>query len=168
VTAPAPKAPVVCRPAGKRDLDRLGELILVLGRAYEPADPAYRLSIDFGRMWREHLEEGIHEDSIRVPVTLDGGGRVVSFLVARVAAAPLGYAGGRIGLIEGAWVEPEVRRQGRLAAMVADAFRWFEVKRVPRVEVVVDVRDADAQAAWAAMGFVRTQAVMRRDLAGGP
>lgn len=157
-------APPDCRPAGKRDLDRLGELILALGRAYEPLDPAYRLSIDFGRMWREHLEEGMAEDRIRVPVTLDGSRRPVSFLVARVAGAPLGYAGGRIGLIEAAWVDEGFRRQGRLRAMVADAMRWFEVKRAPRVEIVVDPRDRDARAAWSALGFAPAQTVFRREL----
>ncbi len=157
-------SPTPCRPAGKRDLDRIGELVLSLGRAYEEVDPAYGLSIDFGRMWREHLEGGMADDRMRVPVTLDGAGRVVSFLVARAAGAPLGYAGGRIGLIEGAWVEPDFRRQGRLSAMVGDAFRWFEVKRVPRVEVVVDRRDGAARAAWAALGFAAAQTVMRREL----
>jgi hypothetical protein len=160
-------APIACRPAAKRDLDRLGELILALGRAYEPLDPTYKLSIDFGRMWREHLEEGMGEDRIRVPVTLDDDRRVVSFLVARTAPAPLGYAGGRIGLIEAAWVEPDFRRQGRLAAMVADAFRWFEVKRVPRVEIVVDARDHAASAAWSALGFSAAQTVMRREVVEG-
>jgi GNAT superfamily N-acetyltransferase len=157
-----------CRPAGKRDLDRLGELILALGRAYEPLDPAYRLSIDFGRMWREHLEEGMASDRIRVPVTTDGTRTVVSFLVARFAPAPLGYGGGRIGLIEGAWVEPDFRRQGRLRAMVADAFRWFEVHNVPRVEVVVEARDADARAAWSALGFGPAQSVYRREVTPSP
>ncbi len=149
------------RPATARDLDRLGELYLVFGRAYAAIDPAYALALDAGRMWREHIQDGLKSERIRLLVTEDDTRQVVSFLVARVAPSPVGAALPLAGLIEGAFVEPAYRRQGRLRAMVAEAFRWFAVKRVATVDLVADLRDDGARAAWKAMGFADVQTVMR-------
>jgi predicted GNAT family acetyltransferase len=149
------------RPATSRDLDRLGELYLAMGRSFAALDPAYQLAMDAGRMWREHLLDGFKSDRIRVPVTLGESGQAVSFLVARVASAPPGSALSQVGLIEGAFVEEECRRQGRLRAMVADAMRWFAVKRVPHVDLIADIRDPVALAAWRALGFSDLQLVLR-------
>ena len=154
------------RAATAKDFDRIGELVLSLGRAYEAVDPSYALAIDFGRMWREHIEEGLKDDRIRVPVSLDAGGKIVSLLVARAAYAPLGLKAPRMGLIEAAWVEEPFRRQGRLRAMANDAMRWFEVKRATNVQIAVDHRDAIASAAWRALGFGDFQLVLRRQLDG--
>jgi predicted GNAT family acetyltransferase len=158
-----PEAPRV-RAATARDLDRLGELYLDLGRASAALDPAYALALDAGRMWREHLEAGFKSDRIRVLVTMDDGGRVVSFLAARIAPAPVGSAAPLAGVIEGAFVAPEHRRQGRLRAMVAEARRWFEVKSVKTVDLIADVRDDAARAAWRAVGFSDVQVVMRSNV----
>jgi len=149
------------RPATSRDLDRLGELYLMMGREYAQLDPAYALAIDAGRMWREHLLEGLKRDRIRVPVTVDEGGRPVSFLIARVAPSPPGSANPQVGLIEGAYVEEGFRRQGRLRAMADDAMRWFAVKRMPHVDLIADTRDPVALAAWRALGFGDLQLVLR-------
>src|SRR5689334_16314025 len=130
MTREAPRA----RAATSRDLDRLSEMYLALGRTYSAADPAYGLAIDAGRMWREHIAEGLKSDRIRVVVTEDEAHRAVSFLVARVAPSPPGAASPHSGLIEGAFVELPFRRQGRLQAMQADAMRWFAVKRVTTVD----------------------------------
>lgn len=163
MTAETPKT----RPATARDLDRLGELYLELGRAYAALDPAYALAIDAGRMWREHIEAGWKAERIRVLVTEDDKRRIVSFLVARVAPSPPGAASPATGLIEGAFVEQGHRRQGRLRAMAGDAMRWFAFKRVPSVDLIADLRDAGARSAWAAVGFKDVQAVMRAQVPPG-
>jgi len=157
--------PFRLRPANLKDLDRLGELYLDLGHAYEAADASYRRAIDAGRPWREHLVEGLKEDRMRIPVTLSERGHIVSFVIARAAPAPIGSALARVGLIEGAFVEEAYRRQGRLRASVADAMRWFDVKGVPWVELLADLRDATALAAWHRLGFVDFQTVMRAHVA---
>lgn len=149
------------RAATPKDLDRLGELYLALGRAFAALDPSYALAIDAGRAWREHIEEGIKAERIRAVVTEDGGRRIVSFLVARVAPSPIGAAYPLAGLIEGAFVEEGCRREGRLRAMAADAMRWFAFKRVPSVDLIADTRDAAALAAWSALGFAPVQTVLR-------
>ena len=149
------------RPATSRDLDRLGELYLDMGRGYAALDPAYLLAMDAGRMWREHLLEGFKTDRVRVPVCLDDARSIVGFLVARVAPAPIGGALPFVGLIEGAFVEEPYRRQGRLRAMTRDAMRWFAVKRVPHVDLIADMRDPGALAAWRALGFSDLQLVLR-------
>lgn len=153
--------PIAVRPAGPPDLDRLGELFLEHGQACEALDPAYRRAIDAGRPWREHLVEGLREDRIRIPATVGDDGQLVSFLTARAVTAPLGSAVPFIGFVENAFVQVPFRRQGRLRAMHADALRWFQVKRVPRVELVADLQDADSIAAWRRLGFVQVQAVLR-------
>jgi GNAT superfamily N-acetyltransferase len=153
--------PYAVRPATTRDLERLSELYLMLARAYADLDPAYTLAIDAGRMWREHLMDGLKSERIRIVVTEDEKRRVVSFLVARVAPSPPGSAAPLSGLIEGAFVEPAYRRQGRLKAMCGESFRWFEVKRVAHVDLIADLRDDGARAAWKALGFADVQAVMR-------
>ena len=155
------------RPASARDLDRLGELYLTMSRAAAAADPGYALALDAGRMWREHLEAGLKADRIRVLVSEDEHRRVVSFLAARVAPSPVGSAAPMSGLIEGAFVEEAFRRQGRLRAMCAEAMRWFEVKRVKRVDLLADLRDAGARAAWKSVGFEDVQVVMRAEVGGG-
>lgn len=157
MTAPAFRV----RPATARDLDRLGELYLQLGRAYSVADPAYALAMDAGRAWRDHISDGLAADRIRVIVSEDADRRVVAFLVARVAPSPPGSAAPLSGLIEGAFVEEEHRRQGRLRAMHAEAMRWFAVKRVKWVDLIADVRDEGARASWKALGYQDVQVVMR-------
>jgi GNAT superfamily N-acetyltransferase len=152
------------RPGTTRDLERLSELYLMLGRAYSAVDAAYNLAVDAGRMWREHLMDGLKSERIRVLVTEDDKRRVVSFLVARVAPSPAGSAAPLSGLIEGAFVEEAHRRQGRLKAMCAEAFRWFEMKRVLSVDLIADLRDEGARAAWKAVGFAEVQLVMRAKL----
>ena len=153
--------PFTVRPGTTRDLERLSELYLMLGRAYAAVDPAYNLAIDAGRMWREHLQGGLASERIRVLVTEDGKRRIVSFLVARVAPSPPGSAVPLSGLIEGAFVEEAHRREGRLKAMCAEAFRWFDMKRVDSVDLLADLRDDGARAAWKAVGFAEVQVVMR-------
>lgn len=154
-------APFPTRPAGLKDLDRLGELYLAFGRASAAADPGFSLAIDAGRAWREHIVEGLKAERTRVVVTEDDGRHIVSFLVARVAPSPIGAAVPYTGLIEGAFVEEGRRREGRLKAMTADAMRWFAYKRVPSVDLIADSRDQAAKAAWRALGFSEVQAVFR-------
>ena len=160
--------PFSVRPATKRDLDRLGELYLHLARASAALDPTYALAMDAGRMWREHIEDGLQSERIRVLVSEDGDRRIVSFLVARVAPSPVGSAAPLSGLIEGAFVEVAHRRQGRLKAMVSEAFRWFEMKRVSAVDLLADLRDEGARNAWKAVGFQDVQVVMRAPVPKGP
>jgi GNAT superfamily N-acetyltransferase len=156
------EAPVRARVATKRDLDALGELYLEAARAFAEKDAAYAIAMDAGRMWREHIEAGLKEERIRVVVTQGEGREILSFLVARVAPSPPGAARPLAGLIEGAYVAPEYRRHGRLKVMVDEAMRWFAFKRVPWVDLLADLRDEEARAAWKAAGFADVQAVMRR------
>jgi len=149
------------RPAGARDLDTLGELYLRAARLFAARDPHYELAMDAGRMWRDHIVDGLKTDRLRVTVTDGENARPVSFLVARVAPSPPGAARPLSGFIEGAFVDEAHRRQGRLRAMNADAMRWFAVKRVPTVELIADLRDDEARAAWRALGFADVQSVMR-------
>lgn len=163
MTDEAPRA----RAATKRDLEALGELYLEGARGFAEKDPAYAIALDAGRMWREHIEAGLKEERIRVLVTVGAAREVVSFLVARVAPSPPGAARPLAGLIEGAFVAPDYRREGRLRAMAEEAMRWFAFKRVPWVDLLADVRDEQARAAWKALGFADVQAVMRRPLPPG-
>ncbi|HKZ60031.1 MAG TPA: hypothetical protein VJ547_09335 [Candidatus Thermoplasmatota archaeon] len=156
------EAPIRVRAAGRKDLDALGALYLKAARAFAAKDEAYALALDAGRMWREHIEDGLKEERIRVLVTESGARQVVSFLVARVAPSPPGAARPLAGLIEGAFVEEAFRKQGRLKAMVDEAMRWLTFKRVPSVDLIADLRDESARAAWKALGFADVQAVMRR------
>ncbi len=156
------EGPVRARVATKKDLDALGALYLKAARAFSAKDEAYAIALDAGRMWREHIEAGLKEERIRLVVTEGEGRQIVSFLVARVAPSPPGAARPLAGLIEGAYVEEGSRRQGRLRAMADEAMRWFAFKRVPSIDLIADLRDEDARAAWKALGFADVQVVMRR------
>jgi GNAT superfamily N-acetyltransferase len=134
---------VLCRGAGRRDLDAVHALWL-LAREYEhKADPRFETARDAGVVAREH-----HEMVLADPRTgffvAEERGEVVAFLHAQIETAPLGYVPARYGEVVDLFVREDRRREQIASRLLAYCREWLEGQGVSEYRVPIPVQSEPA------------------------
>jgi ribosomal protein S18 acetylase RimI-like enzyme len=100
---------------------------------------------------REHLGKG---DKLCLVAEMDGG--TVGFLMGSLERRPGVFMERRYGHISDAYVQEPHRGRGVGKALVSEALRWFEAKRVVRVRLQTDARNTLGYGFWKKLGFQTT------------
>jgi ribosomal protein S18 acetylase RimI-like enzyme len=150
------------RPAKLADLREIARLWRDLVGYHEAlGGQDFRLAPGADREWRTFLRGHIAKDD-RICLVADAGGRIVAFLLGSVKERPGVFMERAYGHISDIYVDAEHRRRGVGKALVDEALRWFETRRVGRVRLQTDVRNLLGLDFWRSLGFETTSHTMDR------
>lgn len=152
---------MIIRVAGKKDIPAVLALLEGMVAHHRRLDPYYKPFSSF-----EGLEEEIGawlSNKDMLVLVAEEAGVIVGYAQVSVEPAPAYAAVKKIGIIYDVFVPPQHRRKSIARHLVHDAFRWFEKKNVKHIELNVDMRNEEAMAFWAAIGFSPYKIRMRLD-----
>lgn len=92
----------------------------------------------------------------------EADGEAIGFLLGGILERPALFRNRRYGHIYDAYVEARHRRKGIGELLAAEALKWFEQRRISRVRLNVDARNALGVTFWKKMGFETTVHTMDR------
>jgi GNAT superfamily N-acetyltransferase len=90
------------------------------------------------------------------------GDRDVGMLRCVAARGSRLVRGGEHAVLTSAFVRPEFRRRGVLAALVRAADDWCRIRRLREMRLHCTVENTAADAAWRALGFAPAEILHRR------
>ncbi len=115
----------------------------------------FRLAAGAPEKWEKHLRSFIGKRS-RLAHVADVGGKPAGFLLASLEQPPGIFMERRYGHISAVYVQESFRGKGVGGALVAAALRWFGERRVSRVRVTTDSKNALSVEFWKKLGFQTT------------
>ena len=154
--------PAAPRAAGPRELDRLAELWAALARHHGDG-PRFRLRPGAEDALRARLRGARADPDTGLWVAGPEGG-IEGFCLARVLRRPDVFDETERGEIEALYVRPEARRNRVGSALVRAACAWLADRGLARVELQVEVRNAEGRAFWRSLGFASAMDVLERPL----
>jgi len=119
----------------------------------------FRLSAGAPDQWERHLRSFIWTRS-RIAHVAEIGDQPVGFLLASLEKPPGIFMERRYGHISAVYVQEPYRGKGVGRALVAAALDWFGEKRVSRVRVATDSKNALSVEFWKKLGFQTTVLTM--------
>ena len=121
----------------------------------------FRLAPGAEAEWKAYVQDHLTGDD-RLCIVCEAAGKTVGFLLGEVRQRPGVFMERDYGYISDVFVQEPHRRRGAGTALVEEAVRWFEGKRVSRVRLKTDARNALAAGFWERMGFHTTVLTMDR------
>lgn len=121
----------------------------------------FRLAAGTPEKWERHLKSHVAKSRRRAFVA-SSGGDMVGFLLASLERPAGIFMEREYGHVSAVYVRSAYRGKGLGSALVDAAFRWFEEKRVSRVRVATDAKNALGVEFWRHRGFVPTVVTMDR------
>lgn len=115
----------------------------------------FRLAPGAEAGWKKYLREHLGRPD-KLCLVADIGLEAVGFLVASVERRPGVFMEREYGHVSDVYVQEPQRRKGVGKALVTEALRWFETKRVGRVRLQTDARNTLGYEFWKKLGFETT------------
>ncbi|HYM38775.1 MAG TPA: GNAT family N-acetyltransferase [Thermoplasmata archaeon] len=115
----------------------------------------FRLAPGAEAGWKKYLRGHLGK-SDRLCLVAEAGDQAVGFLVAGIERQPGIFMERDYGHISDVYVQEPQRGKGVGKALVAEALRWFEEKRVVRVRLQTDARNTLGFEFWKKLGFQTT------------
>jgi len=141
------------RPAQRADLDRLAGLQLALQDHLEAANPnLWRMSDQTRAQIKSQLAARLAAAGGCVLVAEHIEDGVVGVIYGR-AVTNKGYTPSRTGMVDQAFVEPQHRRRGVGARLVAGLCRFFAGQGIEDLSLRYVTGNDEAVGFWAALGF---------------
>ena len=138
-------------------------------RAVRPADRAEWLRMRRA-LWPDGAEDHDREvagllasrsaDAVAVFVAERSDGRLGGFLEVGTRAYAEGCRTSPVGYVEGWWVDPDLRRGGVGAALVAAAEAWARSRGLTEMASDTELDNRDSQAAHAALGYASVERIV--------
>ncbi len=119
----------------------------------------FRLAAGAPEQWERHLRSFIGKRS-RMGHVAEVGGKPVGFLLQSLEQPPGIFMERRYGHISAVYVQEVFRGKGVGGALVAAALGWFGDRRVSRVRVTTDSKNALGVEFWKKLGFQTTVLTM--------
>ena len=158
---------IVVRAATLHDLDTVLELRLALLRE-APDHPIYgRLALDVERRARDLFAAQLKSINETIYVALIAG-EIVGIVRCVETSGSILFEPSRYAYVSSAYVRPTARRLGVLRALMVAAERWARLRGFEQMRLHNVPGSAEAEGAWAALGFavveqVRMRSVARKD-----
>lgn len=147
---------VLVRHAKTRDLPVLTRLWRELVGFHEAlGGQDFRLAPGAEGGWRKYLRSHLGRTD-KLCIVAEVGDQAVGFLVASIERRPGIFMERDYGHISDVYVQEPQRGKGVGKALVAEALRWFEAKRVGRVRLQTDARNTLGFEFWKKLGFQTT------------
>jgi len=141
------------RPAQRIDLDHLTALQLALQDHLEASNPdLWRMSDQARAQIKGQLAARLAAPEGCVLVAEHAQDGVVGVIHGRIVTNK-GYAPSRTGMVDQAFVQPQHRRRGVGARLVAEMCRFFAAKGVDDLSLRYVTGNEQAAAFWTALGF---------------
>lgn len=115
----------------------------------------FRLAPGAEAGWRTYLRAHLGKAD-KLCLVADLGGAPVGFLVAGLERRPGVFMERSYGHISDVYVQEPQRGKGVGKALVSEALRWFDEKRVSRVRLQTDARNTLGFEFWKNLGFHTT------------
>lgn len=148
------------RPA---DFESLVAMMERTGRLHATFEEGFTLAPGWEAMQRGWLARVVGNPEWYVALAfLDGA--AVGCVMATIADSPPIYTHARRGWLSDVWVEEGARRRGVARALIAAAEDWMRQQGMSRVELSVAMRNPDAQALYAGLGYRPATLTFARDL----
>ncbi|OPZ87572.1 MAG: putative acetyltransferase [bacterium ADurb.Bin429] len=145
------EAPVIIRPATRKDLDVIGDLWVELMSFHAGLDIRFGIP-DGGRVkYIRHVTPMLHDDMCRLLVAIIDE-RVVGYLLAYVAENPPIFPTPRYGFIADLCVTAVCRRRGVGKRLVDDVLAWFCRQGLTSIQLNVAHHNPVSQAFWRGIG----------------
>lgn len=119
----------------------------------------FRLAPGAEAGWRKYLRGHLRQAD-RLCIIAEVGDQAVGFLLATVERRPGIFMEREYGHISDVYVREAQRRRGVGKALVAEALKWVESKRVGRVRLQTDARNTLGFEFWKGLGFETTVLTM--------
>jgi ribosomal protein S18 acetylase RimI-like enzyme len=144
------------RRAKSRDLPALTRLWRELVGFHEAlGGQDFRLAPGAEAGWKKYLRGHLGKPD-RLCLVSEIAGEPVGFLMASLEKRPGIFMEREYGHISDVYVQEPQRGKGVGKALVAEGLRWFEEKRVSRVRLKTDARNALGFEFWKKLGFQTT------------
>ncbi len=127
-------------------------------RLHESFGAGFALAPGWEDMQRGWLQRVVGDPHWFVALAYSAG-QPAGCVMATIEEHPPILANTRRGYLTDIWVEPEWRRHGVAAALMAAAERWVREQGARRIELLVAANNAAAQALYRALGY---EPVMQR------
>jgi GNAT superfamily N-acetyltransferase len=169
VTAPVAvrgrSAPLTVRTASADDAEAIALLRVALLREESGHDRHHRLRPDVARRARQLTRRQLADPSQVFFVAVRRGGPVGILRCRVLHRTPL-MAEAAQGEVTTAYVLPGERRRGVLRALLVAAEAWCRERGLPAMRLHCGRGNANAQAAWQALGFEPAEIVFHRAIPG--
>ncbi len=119
----------------------------------------FRLSAGAPEQWEKHLRSFVGRRA-RLGFVAEVAGKPVGFLLASLEQPAGIFMERRYGHISAVYVQESLRGKGVGGALVAAALGWFGDRRVSRVRVTTDSKNALGVEFWKKLGFQTTVVTM--------
>jgi ribosomal protein S18 acetylase RimI-like enzyme len=119
----------------------------------------FRLAAGAPEQWEKHLRAHMGKRT-RLAHVAEVGGKPVGFLLASLERPPGIFMERGYGHISAVYVQESYRGKGVGGALVAAALGWFGDRRVSRVRVTTDSKNALGVEFWKKLGFQTTVLTM--------
>ena len=141
------------RPAQRSDLDRLTALNLALQDHLEASNPnLWQMSDQARAQLKGQLVARLAAPDSCVLVAEHTEDGVVGVIYGRIATNK-GYTPSRTGMVDQAFVQPQHRRQGVGARLVAELCRFFAGQGIEDLSLRYVTGNEEAAGFWTALGF---------------
>ncbi len=155
---------IVVRAAGVRDLPALVALWRELVAYHQDlGGQDFRLSSKADPGWRAYARGHLRKRDKFCLIAI-AGAEPVGFILGSLEKRPDLFVNRRYGHISDAFVREGYRKRGVGTALTSEALRWFGARRIHRVRLMVDARNALGKTFWTQMGFRTTVHTMDRDI----
>jgi len=159
-----PDAPILVRPATRRDLPVLGRLGALLVRLHHEFDPkrfvAPAANIEAG--YAQFLGSQLGADDALVLVA-ERGGAVIGYVYAGIEPFSWKELRDTAGFVHDVVVDPDARHAGAASALMEAAAAWVRSKNVANVMLGTAAKNTAAQRLFQRLGFRATMIEMTRD-----
>lgn len=119
----------------------------------------FRLAPGAEAGWRKYLRGHLGKAG-KLCLVAEVEGQAVGFLVGSIERRPGIFMEREYGDISDVYVQEPYRRHGVGKALVTEALRWLDVKRVGRVRLKTDARNTLGFEFWKKLGFQTTVLTM--------
>lgn len=119
---------------------------------HKDIDPRFARSENGHLNFEKHLRDVIGSEDAQALIALDKS-HVVGYSIAEIGKDPPVFERQTHGLISDMAVKSNYRRQGIGAQMLSEIYKWFESRKIYRIELSVAARNQVGYSFWKKHGF---------------
>lgn len=139
------------RPAQKYDLERIGDLWVILMTYHAELDPRFAIPANGRLHYIRHINLALRDNNYRVLVAEERG-QIIGYIIGYIAENPPMFPQTNYGFIADLCVIRSERRKGTGELLVTDICHWFRQRGMTNVQLNVAHHNEISQSFWRKIG----------------